>query len=223
LFASKFEELRKKSHHIDFELSVGNELSIESSGFIEGEFYGERKDKLQKNMWTRSLEKRFHAFLQELLDITRENFHGDISYSAGAWENVPWDTLDFDVIGETLYFSKEPLSDYVNKISTLQGYGKPVHVKEFGTSTYEGANIFIGRRTLRIPPWAYRMYDENAQAEYVKTYLDIFNETSIDGCFLYEFEAREPRNLLEFGIVDMPLKRRKKAFYMYKSYSISSP
>jgi hypothetical protein len=171
------------------------------------------------------------------LDVARDNFQGEISYSAGPWENVPWNRVSFDVVGETLYYTGESLSDYIYKIKKLQSYDRPVHIKEFGSSTYstytrgnsmrmtsfwvamygkkEGADKYIGRRPME---GHVALYNEDTQAEHVRFYLNIFNRMALEGCFLYEFEAREPKNPQEFGIVDVPLKRRKKAFYMYKSY-----
>ena len=67
----------------------------------------------------------------------RQNFHGKIVYSSGAWESVDWD--NFDYIGVDYYHNNESDEQYVEGFSRYTSMGKPVIVMEMGSCAYQGA------------------------------------------------------------------------------------
>jgi len=81
---------------------------------------------------------------------------------------------------------------------------------EWGSSTYGGASNYGGAGGLNVGQGS---YNEDEQANYIEGYCELLNKVRIDGCFLHTFTETEPKAM---GILNF--KKRKKGFYMYKSY-----
>jgi len=222
-YCEEFEELSKAAEALrqdcqNVRLLIGNELAGVVRGIIPGDTYTERARNIGKvTDWGPALEK----LLKELLYIARKHFRGMVSYAAGNWEGVDWRQLDVDFICENEYKDWYHTNVWLrNRIGTLKRYGKPVHVTEFGTSTFEGADQYGGGGWLEAGT-----YSEEAQASYIRDYLEFFNQLGIDGCCLFEFTQNTDYNPpIDMGIMKFIDERhfiRKKAFYMYKSYQRS--
>jgi hypothetical protein len=96
-------------------------------------------------------------------------------------------------------------------------YKKPVHSSEWGFMTYTGAGELGGIAQLPIY-MKNKPYDEDEQANYIKKYCDkVLNKAKIEGSFYIEFNSdwNLTYALLHNG-------KRKKGYYMYKSYEIVS-
>jgi hypothetical protein len=211
-FAGKAENLRESSSKV--QLWVGNELTIDASGIREGATYNERAAANDPPNMPRAL----NGFLRDLISASREEFHGKLSYSAGFWEPVDWNQIGADIVGSNEYFWPE--RDNINeKIVSLEKHGKPVYITEFGSSTFKGACQWGGGGFFHYNG---APYDEDTQANCIENYLKIFNQTKPDGCFLWEYREQDAQFM---GIVTPPeigSSKRKKSFYMYKSYQRAS-
>lgn len=214
-FAPRAERLHRISDAIVFE--VGNELSIDARGICLGQTYSQRADEIDRNVDKPAYQARLHEFLRRLVSICRESYHGKLSYAAhpGEWA-IPWDELDLDIIGQNQYWWPECTDEkWVNIFKRLSRFGKPVHVTEFGCRTYKGSFELGGSGHYRAGD-----YDEDAQANGIKHYLDVINASEIDGCFLFMFRDELDLRSARFSLVDGT--HRKKAFYIYKSYQRGS-
>jgi hypothetical protein len=62
-------------------------------------------------------------------------------------------------------------------------------------------------------------YDENDQADYVRRYCDMLNRARISGCFYTQYNEDYDKG---YGLYNPVTRKRKKGFYMYKSYQRSA-
>jgi hypothetical protein len=101
----------------------------------------------------------------------------------------------------------------LKELSDLKRFGKPVTVSEFGCATYKGAGSW-GASDLNMEE---HPYDEDEQASYIEKYCDMLNKADIDGAFYYMYNDDFDKS---YGLYNG--FRRKKGFYMYKSYRRTS-
>jgi hypothetical protein len=189
------------------QLWVGNELTIDTRGIREGATYFERCVAQDPP----NMSNVLNEFLRNLTSVSRKEFEGKLSYSAGSWEPVEWNRIGVDIVGSNEYFW--PGGDLEAKIVSLKNLGKPVYVTEFGSCTFKGACQWGGAGVLHDDN---TLYDEDEQAKCIERYLRIFNRAKPNGCFLWEYKANNARH---FGIVTPGAEvSRKKSVYMYKSY-----
>jgi len=211
-FAKKAQALREISNNV--QLWIGNELTIDARGIRKGATYNERAAAKDPP----NLEGVLNDSLRDLVSAAKRSFSGRISYSAGFWEPVDWGQLDVDIIGSNEYFWPKRDSIY-EKIAALKSFGKPVYITEFGSSTFKSACQWGGGGFFHYNG---EPYDEDAQASCIQNYLKIFDPTRPDGCFLWEYKENDAQFM---GIVTPPetgTSKRKKGFYMYKSYQRTS-
>jgi len=220
-FAEKAEKLREKSHAII--LQPATELSLDSRAVFQELSYSQRCENLVQNMsrnpdWNWKLNK----CLDQLLQVCRRKFNGKIAYNKMVVEKVDWSKLDFDIVGSNEYFYPNRQDSIVSALEQLKLTGKPALASEFGSCTYDGACKYGGSGWLRNG-----LYSEEAQANCIKKYLEIYNQVKLYGCFLvYYYQVTHQWRSKEqtFSIMKPELPSylhkltRKKAFYMYKSY-----
>jgi hypothetical protein len=77
--------------------------------------------------------------------------------------------------------------------------------------TFTGAGEWGGAMPLGV--WETHPYDEDEQARYIKKYCDMLNRARIDGYFYTVYNDDFDKT---YGLYNG--KKRKKSFYMYKSY-----
>jgi hypothetical protein len=84
---------------------------------------------------------------------------------------------------------------------------------EAGCMTFHGAAYYGGVITAETLADPMHSYDEEEQAEYIKRYCDTLDKARIDGYFYSQYNDNFDRGYgLYLGF------KRKKGFYMYKSY-----
>jgi hypothetical protein len=161
-------------------------------------------------------QARLNDMLRRLASAARESYHGKLSYAASPAEwAIPWGELDFDIIGQNQYWWQECTDEkWIEIFRRLNQFGKPVYITEFGCATWEGAFRLGGAGY-----WSAGVYDEGAQAEAIKRYLDVISQSNVDGAFQFQFRDTSPDASTRFSLVDD--RHRKKAFYMYKSCQLS--
>jgi len=128
---------------------------------------------------------------------------------------VPWGDPAFESVGVDAYFHDFLGWDEAwmfNLISRLKSYGKPIHVPDFGMNTYVGADKWGGWSPLYV---ADNPYDEEPQVRYTERTMKFLNHAKVDGCFWVMYNDNFDRGL---GLYHPMSHKRKKGFYMYKSY-----
>ncbi|MBI2107964.1 hypothetical protein HYU10_00890 [Candidatus Woesearchaeota archaeon] len=105
-YAVEAENLRQTDPSIVF--IIGNELTLDCPGFIEGETYQERGGNLSHGF--RGDINKFKDFLRQLAGIVRSIFKGRVTYAAGSWERADWEI--FDIVSRNLYLTKWNKSSY---------------------------------------------------------------------------------------------------------------
>src|SRR4029453_13138636 len=77
--------------------------------------------------------------LRSFVTAIRSEFGGQVTYSAGLWEEVDWDP--FDIVGVDAYRHGEPAEENVATLERYKNEGKPLGALEFGCCAYEGAAV----------------------------------------------------------------------------------
>lgn len=199
------ERLRKKG--VDITFVAGCEYSLFNYGIFEGKNVNERiasmmkLQKLQDNPKklkeaTDELTMKLNKILAKIVKGVRENFKGDVTYSAGTWEPVAW-TM-FDAVGVDYYRDTQTDEEYMQGLDRYFNTGKPVWVMEVGACTYEGAaklggggftilqgvdkdgnGIYAGGVTPKR--------SEKEQADYDEQQIRLLSDSGIEGMFIFEF------------------------------------
>lgn len=86
---------------------------------------------------TDEMTMKLNKILARIVKGVRENFKGEVTYSAGTWEPVAW-TM-FDAVGVDYYRDTQTDEEYLKGLDKYFKTGKPVWVMEVGACTYEGA------------------------------------------------------------------------------------
>src|SRR4029453_1024217 len=137
--AKTAEQLRRDG--IDIVFVTGCELSIFTDGIYPGSNFMER------GMWLGSQITNPHAAdsenttnplaeravvlneaLRSFVTAIRSEFGGQVTYSAGLWEEVDWDP--FDIVGVDAYRHGEPAEEYGVTLERYKNEGKPVGALE---------------------------------------------------------------------------------------------
>ncbi len=226
--AVKAEKLRKKYKKVVF--IVGNELTIDSKGFIPGKYYHERVNNLFNKRVIKygPLSNKLNKYLEKLVENTSKIFKGKITYASGDWERVNWKL--FDIVGVNKYLNKSNKNRYVLELKDLKKIGKPIAITEFGCATFVGAKLWGGGgwhvldlsrigiekcykksdiSKIRIKEGYKR--SEKEQANYIKNLLKIFEREKIYASFIFTFiqpnfihnpnNPRRDLDIASFGIV----------------------
>lgn len=220
--AKEVEKFRSKGKII---FLVGNELTLDTKGFVPGNTYLKRTINFR---FFKPSSRRLNLFLFELVKAVKEQFRGEISYAAGSWEKVEWKL--FDYVAVNLYRAKWNKGVYENILRNLKTIGKRVVITEFGCCSFKGA-ADLGPEGFRIVDWKrkeikgkYRR-SEKEQANYIRELLELYEKENLYGAFVYTFieqhyiYSKNPKKDLDrasFGIMKIYSNGRiepKKAFF----------
>src|SRR5690606_36635113 len=94
-----------------------------------------------------------NEFLQQVVEVSRAEFGGDITYGSGFWEQVDWSL--FDIIGLNHYRTPMNLEGdaFASSLRPYVESGMPVVITEFGLCTFEGA-AEMGGGGFAIVDWS---------------------------------------------------------------------
>jgi len=199
---------------------VGHEFTLDAYGLVPGSTYPEREHNgsvgnFDIEKWKSVLSEAF----RKIIALCKEVYGYQIAYAASVREAlnvVPWsdpifesvctDAYIWDAVGGTAEWA-------INHFSQMKQYGKPVNSTEWCCKTYKGAaNMWLNDLdALKKYP-----YDEDEQANYIEKYCNMLNEANITGAFCTQYNTPPWGYGLYNGL------KRKKGFYMYKSYKRSS-
>lgn len=196
------EALREEGADIVF--VAGCEMSLFNEGIFEGATLMERMPSLvglaqrkpeDAKAWLSEKSKMLNVALGGIVKVTRDQFGGPITYSAGMWEQVDWSI--FDIVGIDHYRANETAEHYVE---ILDGYriGKPLVVMEFGCCAYEGAGLLGAGGFMRlhgVGPDGTGIYadgivptrSEREQSDYVAEQFGLLAGADVAGVFVYVF------------------------------------
>lgn len=199
------ERLRKKG--IDVTFVAGCEYSLFNYGVFDGNSVDKRikslmklqelQDKPQKLKETiDNATMKLNKILAKIVKGVRENFKGEVTYSAGMWENVAW-TM-FDVIGLDFYRYNQTDEEYIAELDNYKKFGKPIIAMELGCCAFEGAGPLgsYGHAKLQgVDKNGNGIYEggivptrsEKEQADYYEQQIRLLANTDIDGVFIYVF------------------------------------
>ena len=195
------EKLRLKGADLIF--VTGCEYTLFNRGVFPGDTFDERIARLMKlGSMPNPMEeiqakgKKLNQILQAMVSKVKENYHGKIVYSSGAWEMVDW--KNFDYVGVDYYHNNESDEQYVEGLNRYKSIGKPVIVMEMGCCAYQGAaerggngfSVFKGvdsngngiyeggKKPVR---------DESVQADYISKNIDLLQKAGASGTMVYVF------------------------------------
>jgi hypothetical protein len=219
-------------------LLVGSEFSLTSRAVLPGRHTFVRLQLIiRAHKLIRGLvRRRLAPLLHHAHAAAQAEFHGPITYAAGAWEDVDWST--FDVVGVNLYRLDRNASHYAqqlrDRVQDAHAMDKPFVVTEFGCGAFTGADKW-GPGSFRIVNWfanpphirGDHPRNEQTQANYLTELIDLYRHANADGCFVFTFampdfpHSADPRHDLDragFGIVAVPEKHSdpwlpKRAFH----------
>jgi hypothetical protein len=178
---------------------VGCELTFLMKGLVEGETAFDRMNTFMKpwrllrsSILRGSFNKRLNAFLKKATNSIREDFHGQLTYASGTWEDVDW--APFDLVGIDHYRDASNKGTYGEKLERYKKHGKPVVITEFGCCTYRGAEDKGGYGWAIVDqnktPKQLRgefVRDEEVQAEHLIELLEIHRSAGVEGAFVFTF------------------------------------
>jgi hypothetical protein len=223
-FAEKVTDLTDVSDAVI--LSVGHEFTLETSGIIPGDNWFARADyQLAHEDWYDKcgVGWKIPKLFQSLMHVIKEKYPGRrIAYAAAIWEVdlVPWSDPAFEAVGTDAYvmdsvgITQEWIFDH---LSRAKRYGKPINCTETGCMTFTGAYRLGGVMPSNV--WQTGPYDEDEQAKYIQMYCSLLNRARINGYFYTQYNDDLDKG---YGLYNPLTKKRKKGFYMYKSYQRSA-
>lgn len=188
----------------DIRYSIGCVHLIQTPGIVAGDMYHERMANVLGDAnhnflkptseidWT-DASVRLNAFLAKAASAARQNFSGELIYSAGPFEDVDWSVLDY--VGLTYYYAVFPTREgYAADLGRYRRWGKPIVISEYGSQAYEGAaeRGFMGFDVVdrfHGEPTVFDGYfrKESAQAEFHLRMLSMFEELGIHSVAVTEF------------------------------------
>ena len=214
--ARAVEPLRRE--HGGIVLNVGCEWTVFADGLIPGPGYAERAAHLGHPWAWPSLpvySRRLNQMLAGAVEVARAEFHGPVTYAAGSWEQVDW--RPFDLVGLNYYRLRQNRLGYARRLRRHVRHGKPVVITEFGCATFRGAAALgpAGHNIVRYGPDGPHLApgyvrDEQEQADYLASLLDVYRAAGVAGTFVFEFaepykpHSADPRADLDmsgYGIV----------------------
>lgn len=215
--ATRLEKLRAQYPAVT--LNLGCELSLFVNGFIPGADV-EARTKALSDRWQELpvYSRALNGYLQEVITEARKRFNGKITYSAGSWENIGWNTMDY--ISVNYYPDEMNAGEYAAQLRVLGLGGKPLVMSEFGCCCYKGADK-AGASGHEIIDWKASgpeikpgfIRDENVQARYIEKMVRLFEAEQVTGVFPYVFghpkmlyskEYRFDLDMASYGIVRYP-------------------
>ncbi|MEU6710648.1 hypothetical protein ABZ897_04130 [Nonomuraea sp. NPDC046802] len=202
--AGRAESLRRDGAEVV--LVTGCEITAFGKGYIEGDTYGDRLQKLTTadiDWWTSLMEimPRFNASMARVAETVRPLFGGRLSYASAPWEQMDWSP--FDVAGIDAYRAAYNAHDFADELRAHFKHGKPVAVTEFGTCAYTGAADRGGSAWI-VPGDAVR--DEGEQVRYYTELMDIFEAEGVDTALWFTFAGYTrtgAADLGSYGVVKM--------------------
>lgn len=227
------EKLRRDG--VDIVLVVGCELTIFSADIYPGSGWAERGMWMAQRLYGGGEEGKaelaekavlLNEALRDLAGAVRPLFAGQITYSAGLWEDVDW--APFDIIGLDFYRHGEPAEEYVATLDRHRAAGKKIIATELGSCKYEGAGklgdggftCLRGANDDGSPKWADGVVPvrcEQEQADYLAEQFGLLHEAGIDGAFAFEFS--KPAMPTGEGAFDMDMA----SFSLVKSFPAGDP
>ncbi|MCX6658786.1 MAG: twin-arginine translocation signal domain-containing protein [Candidatus Bathyarchaeota archaeon] len=218
-FAPKVRSLREMYGDV-VGFCFGHEFPFETSIVRGGSFLGRWRTGMTGVDWGK-VKSVLPSMFRRIIDICKKNYGYQISYAAMPVECdenlVPWSDPIFESVGVDTYITETNEIDngekwWSNLFSRLRVYRKPIFSFDWGMMSYVGADRWGGLSPLycREPP-----YDEEPQVAYTRKTLTMLHRERIDGCFWVMYNDNFDRG---HGLYNPNTHRRKKGFYMYKSY-----
>ena len=220
-FAPRVRELRQVSDVLVY--SVGHEFGLETA-ILRGDSWSERLKNFMKQdpQDLQKIRVTLQKMFKGILAICRENYGYQVSYASIAypetdvvpWEDQTFESVGLDVILEPWDYSTERW--VLGLLSNLKRYNKPIQSMEAGCMTFTGAARVAGTAPLHTQES--QQYDEDEQANWLKRYCDLLNKARIDGYFYTQYNDNWDKG---YALYNPYTRKRKKGFYMYKSYERS--
>ena len=214
--APRVRDLRETSESIVF--LVGHEFGLETA-IVRGDTWDQRAVNLSNGEGWDRIRAIVPKMFRDIIAICKKNYGHKISYRAIPYEEVdlvPWQDPIFESVGVDAYVSEiyGQSEDWVfGLLSRLKMYRKSVHCTETGCMTFSGAGYLGGASQNAGVTAISRPYDEDEQANYIDRYCKTLNRARIDGYFYTLYNEHWDKG---YGLYNG--KKRKKGFYMYKSY-----
>lgn len=216
------ESLRRQDAQVS--LTVGAVHLIFTPGITPGDQYHERMANVYAdakhhlltptgtvNMATAT--PRLNEFLHRASGVARGLFNGELGYSAALFEDVDWQL--FDSIGLMYQYLPRWLptaEEHIAEVTRYHRWGKPIHIAEYGTATYQGAEqkaFFFWDIVDRSGPVPLILdgyvRDESEQAAYHLRMLDTFERAGVHGVAVSELihpthpHSTDPRKDLDMA------------------------
>ncbi|MBS7622865.1 hypothetical protein KEJ39_04220 [Candidatus Bathyarchaeota archaeon] len=210
----KVKDLREMSDTVVY--MVGHEFINETATVKSGGYFDHFVN--IPKYWS-AIQAALPRMFRRIIDICKKNYDYKITYAATppeAYYNlIPWEDPAFESIGLDAYLDNRWGMDenwMFNLISRLKVYRKPILDPDFGMMSYAGADKWESMS----PAYIYNnFYDEGPQVRYGERMLKFLNRAKIDGCFWVQYNDNLDRG---HGLYHPTSRKRKKGYYMYKSY-----
>lgn len=213
-FAPRIKALRETSDAIVF--TIGSEFVYSIKDLLPGEQWIDQLNYAVQNYndYIKRIKEQIPKSFQIILPAIKRVYDYPVAYAAELNEAnfVPWEDPVLESVCIDLYLAdaygmnEQWMLNYLEKFGK---FGKPINWSEFGCLTYTGG----GHYGYMTSAWATSPYDEDEQAKYIQRYCNTFSKAGIEGAYYYIYNEEWDKG---FGLYND--KKRKKGFYMYKSY-----
>ena len=211
--APRVRELRETSKSVVF--LVGHEFGLETA-IVSGSTWFDRIAALIRGEGWDQIRATLPKMFGDIVATCKKNYGYEIAYRAIAYvevDLVPWEQPIFESVGVDAYIQDGVgwTEDWIlSLLSRLKQYRKPVYSMEAGCYSIAGAGPIAGQAPVMGNP-----YDEDEQANYIRRYCNMLNRARIDGYFYTFYNSTWDKG---YGLYNPVTRKRKKGFYMYKSY-----
>ena len=223
-FAPEVRNLRASSESVIY--CIGHEFSNEAT-ILPGDTWIERfAYPLEHSDWAKRVEAALPKMFRDIIAVCEESYGYGISYAAilvveadlVPWENPVFESVGVDAMIQEKYgWTEDWIVDQLTRFK--QKYHKPVVCMEAGCETFTGSSEVAGTSPLLLAQE--RRYDEDEQANWLRRECDTLNRARIDGYFYTQYND-PPGWETGYGLYNPDTRKRKKGFYMYKSYEVTS-
>jgi len=216
--APRITSLRETSDKIVW--VIGNEFTYCVKDLIPGDTFRDKQTWVHNHHdgYIEAQQTNIPRVFETILPVIRKIYRYPVAYNAGPNEIdlVPWNDPLFESVCWNAYlkpaYRESTEKSLLDKFSQLKRFRKPIIASEFGCATWTGAGQASDTTLFQS-----QAYDEDEQADSIDRHCMMFNDARIDGAFLYIHNEEWDKG---FGLYNG--KKRKKGFYMYKSYQRAS-
>jgi hypothetical protein len=207
-------------------LIAGNSLTAYSTEWVNIPNYLERQKEVAR-LGTKFLQQnpeKLNKWVSNLIDVIPPEFKGKKTYAAGNWEEIWWDKLKVDFVGDNAWWYPalgQSEEYFLRFLQSLDRYNMPVVVTQVGFATIKDVlyknTAGTGFMPAVLNPGSVE-YSQRSQAEALAKHVELYNRAvdrgvNIIGFCVLEYRNRDP-NIKQVGSIVEDMKRKESFYFL---------